>query len=260
MQSFVQRLRHTAAQSDVPFKTTRHDERRNAPSDLDAPATTNAVESIAAPAAAAAFPLHELCDDILCKILGVDEGRGRALDRYRLASTLSSVSKGLRASLADHPSVVGLVEEASRALIANGRRDAVTVHSLECCPRGELLDLSSMSMGTLECRLLALAMANGLLSDVTSLWLQNNRIRAPGLRWLARGLRSMPPNAGLGSISLGQNPFHLALVHPTDCGDDADQGERPESRARRTRTATRHAIDKLTAAAAPQRVRVRLYA
>jgi hypothetical protein len=203
--------------------------------------------------------LDGICDDVLGRM--IDCAWKAVLDRYRLACTLSLVSKSLLASMVA-PSA-SLLEAASRDLLARGRRQtsdpasdprvgrtsppplASPTAPQKEPPSGILLDFSHMRLSTLECRLLALAMANGLLSRVESLWLQDNLIHASGVRWLAHGLRVLPTGCGPRSISLGHNPVHSALT-------DKSEGRRRAWRA------ARRAVDKLLDAAALRRVHLRL--
>jgi hypothetical protein len=192
--------------------------------------------------------LHDLCDDLLSQLLSTTDAS--SLGRYRSASKLSVVSKSCRATL--KPIKAQLAREAALELIGRGGYHWSWEASRGDAPDGEVLDLSHKHVGTLECRLLALALANGVLSHVRSLWLQDNRIDAQGVRWLARGVRALPMAvdgtgvARLQSISLGHNPFLLDT-----------KVEEPAAAADEDHASVR-AVIKLEEAAAARRIRVRL--
>jgi len=192
-----------------------------------------------------ALSLTDLDDDCLESITNNLEGS--AMERYGMLQTLAATCKRLN-PLLNSPMVAKAVEEASRQMLGEARLYAEP-------PEGETLDftaaavidLSGRGIGPRECKLLARMVGRGELASTRSLWLQNNKIDAHGLLALADGLRQMPEDSKLRSISLGFNAFtgflpesKQALRH-VDCA------------------AVREAVRALEAAAAAQRVRVRLW-
>ena len=236
----------------------------------------DAAASSASQLAHVCLPFADLCDDIIDHMLRSADAHS-ACERYRLASTLSVVSQSCRATLKPTKSL--LAKEAALELIGRSNYHPSWETSRGDRPDGEVLDLSHQRIGTLECRLLALALSNGLLPHVRSLWLQDNHINVQGLRWLARGLRALPKATDgrhLRSVSLGHNPFLLEMGRPGERGAagaagaagavrPSDGGERStkrqgcgmESMATATIPCLR-AVEKLENAAAAQNIRVRL--
>lgn len=176
--------------------------------------------------------LEHMCDDIMRHILDASAGTNRG--QCRNACKLQIVSKGLKHAL--KPFASELVERASLKLVTGTSP----------------LNLTHMQLDDFDCRLLALALANNRLDGVHSLWLQDNAIGAAGLRWLARGLRSMPAGGRLRSVSLGHNSFVPAATRVSSHG--AGRHEKNEQRR-----AVDLAMAKLEAAAAQHRVCIRLF-
>ena len=145
------------------------------------------------------------------------------------------------------------------------------------CEAGNVLRLTGKRIGALECHLIAVALKQGLIPNTTAcLWLQDNRIDAYGLRWLAHGITSLPSACGLRSLSLGQNPFEWALKRGAD--DYVTMAKRRGTRRHTTEVpqlarsaldllnqsetgveAVRSAINSLRAAAATRHIAVRLH-
>jgi hypothetical protein len=152
------------------------------------------------------------CCDLLDLVVGT--AISGALTRLRNLNNLALVCSDINAAAKDllpaytHAATRELLHEGSAcdiATIGNSARELVCSSQSQAA---EVLNLTSRSLGGLECRLLAHGMEQRLLPPtVRVLWLQNNRIDALGLRLLARGLRSEGAN-GVRSVSLGANAFH----------------------------------------------------
>ena len=174
-----------------------------------------------------------MCEDVLRHIV---DG-GSALETLRTACIMHIVSKSLRAAM--RPISSELVKQASLELV-------------QPATRGELLDLTHRRLGTLEARLLSLALANGVLAGVHTMWLQDNCIDTMGLRWLASGLRAVPNGyTSLVSLSLGHNRFQDDLRSHNVINDG-------DSEVQERRRAAHRAVEKLSAAAAARGVLVRI--
>jgi len=179
--------------------------------------------------------MHELPDDVLYRVVELGVCAEARVENLRNLGRLCLVNKSLCAAL----------QPLSKHLAERVARD-MSVRAI--VGNGHLLAMNAQRVGTLECRLLAIALAHGHLSTIGTMWLQNNRIGAQGLRWLARGLRAMPEHSTLRSISLGANGFQ--------CGQWHESGEHWIDEAKRARVG--RALDKLQAAAASRGVCVRL--
>lgn len=183
--------------------------------------------------------LADLCDDAL--FLVIAECSEDPVERYRVCSSLAMVGKSLRATTRSAALSSSMAKEACQALLSRTGGCSCSAAILPLSGGGihEADAVERRRIGTLECKLVALALSQGLVPPaVHSIWLQNNDIQAPGLRWLARGLRSMPAsNDAISSISLGQNAFHAQLGS----------------------SAVRRALEKLEDAAAARSVKIRLH-
>lgn len=172
--------------------------------------------------------LVSLPEDLLAHIVALMDVD--AMGRLRALHALARVNATLHVMLRDQLSLV--TNEAAAELVRAHHKGGTDT----------LLNLSSSSIGRLECELLRLAMRRGIIPNhVTTLWLQCNVIDARGLRSLARGLLEMPDDARLSSMSLGENAFSPAFL---------GEVPRPEALAR--------ALEKLSRAAGRRRVTLRL--
>ena len=186
-----------------------------------------------------AISLDALNEDVLSLIFAhaTEENAGGAISTYRAMCNTSIVNSSLHRLLRPLKSVHA--KDAALALISRRCREPESGGPEEASgDLAGLLNLSHRRLGTFECRLLALALANGQLSTVSSIWLQDNAISAQGLRWLARGLRALPRvRRGPLSVALGGNPFVRELRDPS----------------------VALALNKLVAEATAQRIQVRLF-
>ena len=197
----------------------------------DSSASEAALRGAPAASAGGGFPIDDLPHDVLREIIGHVQP-DRAYERLQACGVLARTSRSLRDAM--HRIPAESLTEAATDLMASAR-----VHPE--APEQQLLDLSARQLGAFECRLIAHAMAAGTLPPATtSMWLQHNSIGATGLRWLARGVRSLPSDSTLRSISLGANAWRC---------------EREGYIAERRRVA--RAAEKLEAAAASRRACIR---
>ena len=190
-----------------------------------------------------AATLTDLPDDLMFTI-SLGTPAGSAGERLSVLHNLSSVCKGL-ASLRALPAARAIASQAAHELLCGACLHAGPGSTTEDYTEAAVIDLSGRNIQAIECKLLALRLADGALANTRSLWLQNNQIDAEALRALARGLRWMPPQQL--SISLGMNPFSGCLPE----GKAAQQVlARPE---------VRRAVRDLKSAACERGVRLRLW-
>jgi hypothetical protein len=149
--------------------------------------------------------LTMLPEDVLLVIVAAVHPR--ATERLRATVELSTSCSKLRSGLQNARLLY--VTEAAHELISDPPTCDMLGESRCSTTAVGLCNLSNRGLGRFECQLLARALSNGMLPSVTTLWLQHNAIDDTGVRWLARGLRSMPAERqALRSISMGANAFH----------------------------------------------------
>mmetsp|Transcript_41119 Transcript_41119/g.68350 ORF Transcript_41119/g.68350 Transcript_41119/m.68350 type:complete len:272 (-) Transcript_41119:250-1065(-) len=144
--------------------------------------------------------LLDLSDDVLCAIaLFVNTG----VQRYRALRGLFKVCMRFKLGL---PAILG---EVTREAVTEA--DLFLAGAIGIDGNLHLLNLSGRGIGVHECQLISFGLARGALPWVQSIWLQNNRIGAEALWALAEGIKFMPDNTRLASLSLGHNEFTYHL-------------------------------------------------